>query len=85
MYIDGVQIVIWDGVHFANSRVCSTLHLTRGLHRIYIIAFEYTQDSQLEVPGSISLAATLYQCWDQQKTNGQVKQLNLAHILACNF
>ena len=49
MYIDGVQIVIWDGVHFANSRVCSTLHLTRGLHRIYIIAFEYTQDSQLEV------------------------------------
>ena len=49
MYIDGVQIVIWDGVHYANSRICATLPLTRGSHRIYIIAFEYQQDSQLEV------------------------------------
>ncbi len=49
MYIDGVQIVIWDGLHYANDRVCATRSLTRGLHRIYIIGFEYQQDSQLEV------------------------------------
>jgi hypothetical protein len=49
VYIDGVQIVIWDGVHVANYRVCATRSLTRGSHRIYIIGFEYYQDSQLEV------------------------------------
>ena len=49
MYLDGVQIVIWDGVHVANSRVCATLSLSKGSHRIYVIGFEYVQDSQLEV------------------------------------
>ena len=49
VYLDGVQIVIWDGVHWANGRVCATLPLARGSHRIYIIGFEFVQDSQLEV------------------------------------
>ena len=49
VYLDGVQIVIWDGVHWANTRVCTTMPLSRGSHRIYIIGFEYQQDSQLEV------------------------------------
>ena len=49
VYIDGVQIVIWDSTHYANSRVCATLSMSRGSHRIYIIAFEYEQDSTIEV------------------------------------
>jgi hypothetical protein len=49
VYIDGVQIVIWDSTHYANTRVCATRSLTRGSHRIYIIGFEFQQDSQLAV------------------------------------
>ena len=49
VYLDGSQIVIWDGVHWANGRMCTTIPLSRGSHRIYIIGFEYIDDSQLEV------------------------------------
>ena len=44
-----MQILIWDGVHVADGRVCATLAVSLGSHRIYVVGFEHIQDSQLEV------------------------------------
>ena len=49
VYVDGTLVVTWDGVHFADNRVCETLQLSAAVHQIVVLGFEYEQDSQLEV------------------------------------
>ena len=49
IFLNGYILIDNDGIHSANARQCSSRQLTRGLYQIYLVGFESTGDSELEV------------------------------------
>jgi hypothetical protein len=49
MYLDGNILIDNNGVHTANARQCTSRQLTTGLYQVYMVGFESTGDSELEV------------------------------------
>ena len=49
LYLDELLAIDNDGVHVANTRICKTLFMTSGTHDIYVIGFEATVNSEVEI------------------------------------
>ena len=49
VFLDETLVIVNDGIHEANARLCINQHLRAGVHKVYVIGFAAYLDSELEV------------------------------------